>query len=146
MLGNLRVLRKRAGAPESLGWGRMGGVRGKEEDCNWGSCSFLPKHPLTKLFGLPKCLSSFPKWIVIFCFVLFSQWKHLHMKKSPVRTICSGWGIFFWCALNLFFSSGSQTCNSLGWVFKLQSPGRARGLDFKLTWADLRGSSFTYTP
>lgn len=137
MFGNVCVLRKRAGAPESLGWGR-GGVSGEEEDFSLSAhwlIIWVSKMPLF----LPKMNSYF---FVLFCFHSESicTW-----KKSPVRTICFGWGIFL-CALNLFSSSGFQTCNSLGWVFKLQSPVGGRGLDFKLTWADLRGSSSTYTP
>lgn len=33
------------------GVGACGGVRGKEEDCNWGGCSLLPRRPLTNYLG-----------------------------------------------------------------------------------------------
>lgn len=75
--------------------------------------TLLHECPPANSWGFPKCLSSFLKCMVIFCFVLFSQWKHLHMKKikKPCENDLLWVRNIFWCALDWFFSLGIR-CDS----------------------------------
>ena len=105
--------------------GGVGGVSGEEEDfspsVHW-LIIWVSKMPLF----LPKMNSYF-----LFCFVFTVKASALE-KNALWEQSALGEEYFFWCALNLFSSSGFQTCNGLGWVFKLQSPVGGEGAGFQV--------------
>lgn len=102
-----------------MGLGGGGVAGGKEKRRDSGDPALCITSLLVathSLFGFPKCLSQFLECIVIFCCVLFSLWKHLHMKKAQWEQSALGKEYFVMCLRLVFLFRHLISLPNLEWL------------------------------